>query len=240
MRCIVVRCLAMVLTVVLAGCATMSGAASLPKGDTKNWVTHRVDVGDQVVQFTIPPGESPDWPAFEIPKRIDLKDPDVFDRANAGSGLLRRFWDYRTSRIAQVDGTLRAYVLLWQSEKTLDDTAALQAAVEENAELTRIKDVMQGGSGGPHDVMRFEPAVVGGRAGLLIHHQTSPAHYAVTLDAHHYLTIYVNGSSVTRPGWREDARAAADAILGSIRIEPKRIGEHSEPQHPFGSKPEAE
>lgn len=214
-----VRSLAMVLAVVLMGCAAMSGAASLPTSDTKNWVTYRVEVGDQVVQFTIPPGESPDWPAFAIPKRIDLKNPDIFDRANTGPGLLRRFWDYRTSRISQADGTLRAYILLWQSEKTLNDTAALQAAVEENAQLTRTKEVMQGDSRGPRDVMRFEPAVVGGRTGLLVHHQTSPAHYAVTLDAHHYLTIYVSGSSVTRPGWREDARAAADAILQSIRIE---------------------
>jgi len=157
-----------------------------------------------------------------IPKQIDLDKPNIFDRANAGPELLGRFWDYRAGRFAQVDGTLRAYILLWQSERTLSDAAALQAAVDENAKLSRIKDVIQGGSGGPLDAMRFEPAVVGGRSGLLVHHQISPAHYAVSLDAHHYLTIYVSGSSVTRPGWREDARAAADAILQSIRIEPKR------------------
>jgi hypothetical protein len=200
----------------------MSGAASLPSGDIRSWTTYRLEVGDQVVQFTIPPGESQDWPAFEIPRRIDLEKPDMFDRANAGPGLLRRFWDYRTSRFAHVDGTLRAYIQLWQSEKTLDDAVALQGALDENAKLSRIKEMMQGGSGGPPDAMRFESTVVAGRAGLLVHHQTSPANYAVSLDAHHYLTIYVSGSSVTRPGWREDARAAADAILQSIRIEPAK------------------
>ena len=217
-----IRCLGVLVAVTLIGCATMSGAASLPSGDTRSWATYRVEVGDQVVQFTIPPGESPDWPAFVIPQRIDLERQGTFDRANVGPELLARFWDYRTSRFAQVDGTLRAYILLWQSEKALDSAAALQAAVDENAKLSRIKDVMQGGSGGPPDAMQFESAVVAGRAGLLVHHQTSPAHYAVSLDTHHYLTIYVSGSSITRPGWREDARAAADAILHSIRIEPTK------------------
>lgn len=216
-----IRCLGMLLAVSLVGCATMSGAASLPSGDTRAWTTYRIEVGSQVVRFAIPRGESPDWPTFLIPKRIDLENPSIFDRANTGPKLLGRFWDYRTSRFAQVNGTLRAHILLWRSEKRLDDTVALQSALEENAELTRIKDVVQGGSGGPHDVMRFESAVVGGRTGLLVHHQIGPAHYAVILDAHHYLTIYISGSSVTRSGWREDARAAADAILNSIRIEPK-------------------
>lgn len=221
MRYVTIRCLVTVLIVALEGCATTSGPASLPSGDTKNWVSYRVEVGDQVVQFTIPPGESPDWPAFAIPKRIDLENPGIFDRADAGPGLLRRFWDYRSGRSARVDGTLRAYILLWRSENRLDDAAALQAAVEENAKLTRIRDAMRGGSGGPPDVMQFVPAVVGGRAGLLVRHQTSPTHYAVSLDAHHYLTIYVSGSSVTSPGWREDAKAAANAIMNSIHIEPK-------------------
>ena len=216
-----IRHLAMLLAIPLVGCVTMGGAANLPSGDTKNWTTYQVEMSDQVVRFTIPPGESIDFPIYPIPRSIGLAQPNTFDRAETGPDLLRRFWDYRASRFATVDGTLRAIIGLRRSERVLDSVNALAATLEDNARLVRAKEVMEGGVGGPPDSMRFEPAIVAGKSGLLVHHQTSPSHYVVTLDPHHYLTIFVDGSSVTRPGWRGDARAAANAIFNSIRIEPR-------------------
>ena len=141
----------------LAGCATVSLAGDLPSGDTKHWKTYRVEVGDQVVQFTIPLGESSDWPVVEIPRRIDLGQPRVFNQTGEGPKLLARFWDYRASRFANVDGTLRAYIVLWQSELELRDSAALQAASEESSVLVKAKEIMSGGKGGPRDTKRYEP-----------------------------------------------------------------------------------
>lgn len=202
----------------VAGCATLSGPR-LPSGDMKDWASYRIDVGNQVVRFEIPPDESPDFPAFEIPKHIDLSKSGIFDQAGGGPELLARYWDYRTSRNGQVEGTLSTYIRIWHSEKALVDENALSATLIENANLQRIKEKLQGGTGGPHNTMKFELAAIAGKQGLLVRNETSPAHYAVVLDAHHYLTIYINGAEVTRPGWRENAQAAAAAILKSIRIE---------------------
>jgi hypothetical protein len=215
------RCLAMLLAVTLIGCATMGGAASLPSGDTKNWITYRVEVGDQVVQFAIPPGVNEEFLDPPVSQRIDLEQLGLFDQAGAGPRLLSRHWDYRKGSHGPIGGTLRAYIGLWYVETILNSSNALQAAVVESNELRRTKDVLQGGSGGPPDKISFEPAVLGGREALLVRHQTSPSNYAVTLDAHHYLLVYISGNYVTEPGWREDAKAAAEAILNSIRIEPK-------------------
>jgi len=202
----------------LAGCATLS-SPRLPSADTRDWTAYQIEIGNQTVRFEIPPDESTDFPAFEIPRKIDLSDPRIFDQSGSGPELLARFWDYRTSRSAPVDGTLRAYILLWHSEGELTNVAALASALAENASLTKVKELLQGGTGGPHDKLKFEPLLVAGKQGLLVHHETSPAHYAVALDEHHYLTIYVSGAGVTRPDWRENARAAAAAIFYSIQIE---------------------
>jgi len=215
------RCLAMLLTVTLVGCATMSGAASLPSGDTRDWITYRVEVGEHVVRFTIPPGVNEEFLDPPVPERVDLEQSGLFDQAGAGPRLLSRHWDYRNGSRGPIGGTLRAYIGLWHVQTILNSSNALQAAVIESNEQRRTKDVLQGGSGGPPDNLSFEPTVLGGREALLVHHQTSPANYAVTLDAHHYLLVYISGNHVTEPRWRKDAKEATDAILNSIRIEPR-------------------
>ena len=212
--------LAVVLSFVLTGCIAMEAAASLPSGDTKNWKTYRVEVGDQVVQFTIPPEESSDFPSFEIPQRIDLAQAGIFNQAQIGPKLLNRYWDYRTSRFAAVNGTLHAYILLWRSEGLLDSVDALRGAIEDNGKLLKMKELADGGRGGPPDAVRFETATVGGRTGLLEIHQITSPSYVVPVDPHHYLTISIS-VGVANPDWRADAQGAADAILKSIRIEPK-------------------
>lgn len=204
----------------IAGCATTNSAGSMPSGDTKHWKTYRIEVGDQIVQFTIPPDESPDWPVVDIPKRIDLTQPGIFDQANEGPKLLLRFWDYRASRYAQVSGTLRASILLWYSDIELHTLTNLQAGSENNDLLIASRDIVMGGNPGPKDPKRYEPVSIGGRMGLRVLHRITSPHYIVPIDAHHYLTISVD-ADVVRSGWQEDAKAAADAILNSIRIEPK-------------------
>ena len=216
------HCLAMLFAIALVGCATMSGATSLPSGDTRNWITYRVEVGGQVVQFMIPPGVSKDFLDPTVPQHIDLQQPGLFDQAGSGPRLLSRHWDYRSGPFALVDGTLHAAIWLKNSEKPLIDSNALQAAVSEGQELSRIKDLMNGGyTGPPNPTTKFDAISVGGLQGFYVHYQTSLPDYVVAIDAHHYLVIYVDSSGVTNVGWREDAKAAADAILSSIRIEPK-------------------
>ncbi len=206
----------------LVGCAVMGVAASLPSGDTKSWKTYSVEVGDQVVQFTIPPGVSKDFLDPPVTQHIDLQQPGLFDQTGLGPRLLSRHWDYRSSPFALVDGTLHAAIWLKNSEKPLTDSNALRAAVSEGQELSRIKDVMNGGyTGPPNPATKFDATSVGGRQGFYVHYQTSLPDYVVAIDSHHYLVIYVDSSGVTHAGWREDAKAAANAILNSIRIEPK-------------------
>lgn len=206
----------------LAGCVAMSVASGLPSGETKNWITYRVVVGDQVVRFAIPPGINEEFLDPPVPQRIDLLKPGIFDQAGLGPRLLSRHWDYRSSPTALVDGTLHAAIWLKSSEKPLVDSGALQAAVREGQELSRAKDVLSGGyTGPPNPVIRFDATNVGGRQGFYVHYQTSLPDYVVAIDSHHYLVVYIDSSGVTNPGWREDAKAAAGAILNSIRIEPE-------------------
>jgi hypothetical protein len=213
---------AVLLALALAGCAAMSVAASLPSGDTRNWKTYQVEVGDQVIQFTIPPGVSKDFLDPPVPSQIDLQQPGLFDKTGRGPRILSRHWDYRSSPFALVDGTLNAVIWVKYSEKSLIDLSALQLVVSEGQELSRMKDLVKGGyTGPPNPPTKFDSANVGGRQGLYVHYQTSLPDYVVAIASHHYLVIYIDSSGVSRPDWRADAKAAADAILRSIQIEPK-------------------
>jgi hypothetical protein len=216
------RYLGLLLTAALIGCATMTGAVSLPSGDTKNWITYRVEVGSQVVQFAIPPGVNTNFLDPPVPQRIDLQQPGLFDQTGSGPRILSRHWDYQRSPTALIDGTLHAAIWVKQNEKILNSLGALELAVRESQELSRAMDVMRGGYiGPPNPPIKFDAAKVGNHRGLYVHYKSSLPDYAVAIDDHHYLVIYVDSTGVTSPGWREDARAAAEAILNSIRIEPK-------------------
>ena len=204
---------------VLVACIASSVAVTAPNGDISHWRTCRVKVGHNAVIFKIPPGESSDFINPEIPKQIDISRSDIFDEAGAGPRLLARYWDYRKSHFVQTVGTLHAFIALYRSENTLDTVDSLKEAELENASLVRMYQAMDPGSGRLRDSLRFEPAVVAGKAGLRVRHKFSPPTYAVVLDEHHYLTIYTEGS-VSQPGWREDIQAAKAAIFDSIIIEP--------------------
>ena len=215
-----VRRLIVLMAVTLVGCATMGTATDLPSGDTKNWITYRVEVSDQIVQFTIPPGVNNDFLDPPVLQRIDLQQHGLFDETGQGPRILSRHWDYRGSPFALVDGTLVAKILLIQSEKPLSDLSALQAAISERQALLHKKDVNSGEyTGPPNPPTSFEFTNVGGRQGFKVHYTTTLPDYAVAIDDHHYLIIYLDSSGVARPGWREDARAAANAIFQSLSIE---------------------
>lgn len=47
----ILRELALLGCLLLAGCQTLAIAAGRPTGDTKDWKTYRVFVGDRIVQF---------------------------------------------------------------------------------------------------------------------------------------------------------------------------------------------
>lgn len=200
--------------------AVATHAAGGPDGDTKRWTTHRVAIGTKVVEFTIPPRESKDLPPFEIPARIDTEREDVFDEALMGPELLDRGWDYRESRLLHVDGTLSAYIGLRRSDRPLVDMHALQDAVRESSRLFAAKKYLASGSHGRSDnPVDFLPARIAGHDAWKVSYEMSQPDYVVALDAAHYLEIAVRYGGVSDPKYRADAKAAAKAILESIRIE---------------------
>jgi len=210
---------------------TASFAADLPSRDTKDWKLHRIDLGKQIVIFKVPQGESADWPRFDIPSRLTLDSPNLFDEAGEGPKLLARSWDYRANRFSIVYGTLHAYLVLWRSESELKSTDALRRAEEMSSDMIRATDIRRGGRGGPRDIKRYEVVTIGGKEGLLVRHSTTTPHYAVAVDANHYLTISISvQSNVSSPSWRVDAQGAVQEILRSIRIEPNPVMANSPAQ----------
>jgi|JI10StandDraft_1071094.scaffolds.fasta_scaffold167338_2 hypothetical protein len=211
--------------IVMNGCATMSDARNLPSGDTRNWITYRVEVGDQIVQFTIPPGLNKEFLDPPVPQSIDLHQPGLFDEAGLGPSVLSRHWNYQKNFYTHVDGTLEVTLSLKRSEGVLNGLDSLRQAIVKSSERHRQKRIAdQRSSGGyigpPNPPIRFEELIVAGRPGLRVHFKLMLPDYEVALNDHYYLVIYIN-SSVTEPGWREDAKAAAAAIFNSIRIDPK-------------------
>lgn len=204
----------------MAGCQAVVVAAGRPSADTSGWKTYRVEVGAHVVQFTIPPGESREFPGFTIPTRIDLTRAAAFDEAHNGPSLLRRTWDYRASRFVVVDGSLSAGISVNRSERSLDSLDALRAAVEEANELYAMKMYAEEGRRRPSDKpVRFVAVRIADRDAWRVTYELSGLRYLVPLDRHHYLGIRVSYGGFARDDWRADAKAAADAILKSIRIE---------------------
>lgn len=192
----------------------------MPDGDTGDWKTYRVEIGTHIVQFSIPPGESRDYVPYEIPSRIDVVREGTFDQALIGPYLLRRRWDYRKSRFSPVDGSLAAYIELRRSEKPLNDMAALREAVTETSRLSAMQDYLQSGSvGRSNNPDGFSPAQIAGRSAWLVSFEMSPNAFVVSVDSAHYLRITIRYGGVTEPKFRADAKAAAAAILESIRID---------------------
>lgn len=130
----------------LAGCQAVITAAGRPSADITHWTTYRVEVGAQIVQFSIPPGESREFSAFTIPTRIDLGRADLFDETLAGPALLSRMWDYRESGFVVVDGSLSAGITVNRSDRPLGSLDALKAAVEDANKLYVMKTGGQGQS----------------------------------------------------------------------------------------------
>lgn len=212
------RSLVLLGCVVLTGCGVTAMAATRPTGDMRGWKTYRVQVDSQIVQFTIPPGESKDFPFFAIPQKIDFGGDDVFDDSGQGPALLTRYWDYRKSRFVAADGTLSVGIgvsLAWQP---LGDEESLRAAV---AEAARRFDESNGRGPGLQDrPVRYTPVVIGGRSWLRVKYRLSGDSYVTPLDDRHYLGVSISAGGFTRQDWRADAEAAAHAILQSIRILP--------------------
>jgi len=222
MRCIVFRFASLLLVITLAGCATLSGAASLPSGDTRHWLTYRVEIGDQVLQFSVPPGVNEDFMDPPVPKRIDLQQPELFDETGSGPTVLSRHWDYRKNMFSPILGTLVAGIGLYYSEQSLGSLTSLKDVVRTHRELIQKQALARdpNDTGPPTPPVRFDSAKIAGKDAWYVSYRMLPSGYVVPLDEHHYLGIGVR-NGVNPIDWREDAQAAADAILKSIKIEAK-------------------
>lgn len=217
------RSLVLLGCVVLTGCGVAAMAATRPTGDMRGWKTYRVQVDSQIVQFTIPPGESKDFPFFEIPKKIDIGGDDVFNDSGQGPALLTRFWDYRKSRFVVVDGTLGVGMGVNRASQLLGDEDSLRAAVEEAAR--RFDESNGRGPGLQNRPVRYVPVEIGGRSWLRVVYRLSEDSYVTPIDDRHYLGVSISAGGFTRQDWRADAEAAANAILHSIRIESVSVPE---------------
>ena len=192
--------------------------AGLPNHDTKHWNHYRVSIGACIVQFQLPPGQSADFPGFPIPKKVDVGDPTVFDSANNGPQIVLRYWDYRLNRFSKIYGTLEVVIGMEKSERRLDSYSQLEAAIQENFELEKIRQSRESKTPRTANSLSLERVIVAGKDGILAHQKIAPPYYILPIDDYNFLTIFVDGNSVSKPGWSEDAKAAAAAIFDSIRV----------------------
>jgi len=187
----------------------------------KRWKTYQVDLGRSVVEFSIPDGESHEFPLLPIPARIDSEAKGAFDQAGIGPVLLERSWDYRKSRLVAVQGNLHAHIGLRHSEAPLAEPSDLRRAVEESARLWEEMQFLKSGRPRPtvtNEPVRFEDAIVGGRAGFLVRFRMSSPRYVVPVAEHVYLEISCRTGGFFDDQWEADAKHAAEKIVGSIRV----------------------
>jgi hypothetical protein len=206
----------------LTACGTQGYAISSPSDDMRRWLTYRVEIGDQILQFTIPPGVNGDFlDSPTIPKRIDPQQDETFDKSGSAE-IFTRHWDYREGSFSPVVGTLVASIGLGYSQSSLDSLSDLQEEITRDRDLIQQQTIardprFRGPSTSP---IRFDHVRIAERDALFISYRVLPPNYAVKLDVHHYLTISIRNG--VNPGVsREKAQIAADAILRSISIEPK-------------------
>lgn len=92
----------LVFLMAVCGC---SCAARTPDSRTA-MISHEIRVGDAVYSFSVPPGESGDFPGQEVFDAFDLSSGDIPYRRE-GFTLMKKFWDYRNGRVGlNKDGTL--------------------------------------------------------------------------------------------------------------------------------------
>jgi len=208
---------------VVAGCVVISGCqtptAARPTGDMQHWVTHKVQGNNRIVRFTIPPGESWDYPSFAIPQKIDLDGSDSFDEARSSSRLLRRSWDYRQSRFVAVDSSLDAFIAVSKSDRDLQDLSALGAWLKGESQREADAAVQGGKPGLANPVLRLTSKNIRGREWLRVDYRISGSNYVTPFDHRHYLVVRISSGGSMRADWNADAKAAGDAILNSVAIE---------------------
>lgn len=211
---------AFILATALVVCGVMNVSASHPSANTGEWKTYNIEVGNQIVSFMAPLGESADYPEFTVPKHVVIDRQGVFNSVNSGPDLLIRHWDYRKNRFETIYGTLSANIHLYRSSIVIRNTDDLLAAVKQNDRLDiERRTVDLGRPVFADSIVRADIVKVADRNALLVDYKVTRGIYYVPLDANHYLSISIDASGVTQPGWHEDAQAAADAMLRSIRIE---------------------
>jgi hypothetical protein len=199
------------------GCQTVGYK---PTGETHQWIAYRIDLGESVLEFSLPPGESRQFPAFPIREHVDINRSDLYDDALIGPRLLDRTWDYAPGPLSMVEGTLRAFILLRRSEQALDSMEALKSAIEENSKLEDAARYLESGRRLPSTLpTQFAMSSVGGQEALKLRAGVPAPVFAVAVGRHAYIELYVQVSDFhKRPDWRKDAEAAHDAIFRSIRI----------------------
>jgi len=214
----IIRFLALLSCLMSVGCAGIATSSTRPTADTRTWKTYRVQVDDQIVQFTVPPGESGDYPVFKIPQRLDLGGRGVFDDIGLGPDLLRRHWEYRSSRFVHADGALHALIGFSRSEHPLvGDDALKTAVIENNLRFEETDGVVPEAQNVP---VQFYPLTIGERHWIRVRYRLSGLEYVTPFDDRNYIEVSVRAGGFTRQDWRADAEAAANAILQSIRILP--------------------
>lgn len=206
--------------VLLTGCVSV--AAERPTGDMKGWKSYRVEIGESIVSFRVPPGESKEFMSRPVPARIDSANKKLFDEAGIGPNLLDRYWDYKDNKLFGVEGTLRFIIAVRRSNESIENHKALQNAVEETSRLSSVLQSLEEGKPlASNRPMHYEPVQVAGKDGLLVRFEISPSAYVFAIDQYHYLRISYSAGGFRDPIWRAEALAAAESILQSIRIDPR-------------------
>jgi hypothetical protein len=208
-----------IVCLILVACQTMAAVAEHPSADTRDWVVHRVQVDDEIVEFSIPDGGSADFSAFSVPDKVDLSGADSFDENNEGPSLLRRAWDYRENRYSEVDGTLRVYIGIGLSSRPLKGEGDIKGAILEGSDLY-ARNMARGRPGLLDPPVQISKMKLDGVSWTRVDYKLSGTYFVSPIDRYHYLKVSLRAGGFSRPDWRSDAQAAADAILRSVRIFP--------------------
>jgi hypothetical protein len=206
------------------GCQIEAASAAKPSETPRGWHSYVVEVGEHVVRFSVPRGESHEYPAFTVPDRIDVDPGALTHRIDVGSWLLRRFWDYGGGWFAQPDGTLSAVIGTYESDKDMLNQETLMAAVQASSqrfENTRSRPAVLEAQNTPLD---FQPVSIHGKQWLRVTYRLSGDSFVTILDSRHYLCASFGLSDfATRPDSRAAAKVVADRILNSIQVDDRAL-----------------
>ncbi|CAI8154773.1 MAG: Uncharacterised protein [Pseudidiomarina mangrovi] len=207
----------LLISVLLTSCGAASGMNKAFNSD--DWITHRVEIGDKVLRFSVPRGQEMAYiepPAYYEPDSLELARTDQLPPS-----LYMAHWTFGARFWKQPEGTLSLKIKPSRGplgfDKDVRDLKTLEQAIwlwdvayyrnALNEELT----------GEPEP---FKPTRINGVDWLAYTNYLHKTYMAVPLDRDHYLYVVVDLSLNERSQYFPKAKAMAERIVQSFELEP--------------------